>query len=572
MKKLILILPIAVVLFVIGACSDLLNETPYTKITTDYISSTPAGMASAVLAMYEKDREIFRTNVDAETTVWTDLIAGDDITYMRTASDITHYTLLATTGNVASFWKQKYALISNANLVIAAASKVDMTSPVAIQALAEAKIFRAHAYFWLIRKFDRVYLTTRVTTPQNINDTIKYAPAVPDSVFKLINSDLDYAIAHLSWTTTQPGRFTQGAARHIKAKVAAWLASYAYNGTYIGGQQQNWMEVAKQVNAIDKSGQYVLLANPADAFGGGILTTTGDLNNKENILVSQWSLGLGGEFVNPNTGALSGHRMPLIFAPKYNAESGMQIDYASGAYPWGRVFPNSYLFSLYDQTKDTRYKTLYKTVWMYNNPVSLPKNAIKGAKLLGDTLTATSLAQYLNVHPMCTKFCDSYTRTTPSLTESYKDIIIYRVAETYLMGAEAYLHIGNADSTAYYYNKTWVRAGNTAIPSGSVTMNMIIDEHARELAFEGDRWFFLKRNGLLYDRVKKYAGEYLKKDVVYDKWTKNNVATWYPLPNVILNNDTVIRNNVRQFHVNWPIPQAQIDIMGAANFPQNTGY
>ena len=173
---------------------------------------------------------------------------------------------------------------------------------------------------------------------------------------------------------------------------------------------------------------------------------------------------------------------------------------------------------------------------------------------------------------MCTKFCDSYTRTTPSLTESYKDIIIYRVAETYLMGAEAYLHIGNADSTAYYYNKTWVRAGNTAIPSGSVTMNMIIDEHARELAFEGDRWFFLKRNGLLYDRVKKYAGEYLKKDVVYDKWTKNNVATWYPLPNLILNNDTVIRNNVRQFHVNWPIPQAQIDIMGAANFPQNTGY
>jgi hypothetical protein len=549
MKKLILLLSVATILLVINACSDLLNEKAYTKITTDYISSTPAGMASAVLAMYEKDREIFRTNSDAETTVWTDLIAGDDISYMRTASDITHYTLLPTTGNVASFWKQKYAQISYANLVIAASEKVDMTNPVAIQALSEAKIFRAHAYFWLIRKFDRIYLTTRVTTPQNINDSITYSPAVPDSIFKLINNDLNYAIAHLSWTTTQPGRFTQGAARHIKAKVAAWLASYKYNGNYIGDPQQNWLEVSKQVNAIDKSGPYKLLANPADAFGGGILTTTGDLNNTEAILVSQWSAGLGGEFVNPSTGALSGHRMPLIFAPKYNAERGMQIDYASGAYPWGRVFPNNYLLGLFDQTKDTRYKTLYKSYWTFNTLSGIPSG-----KKLGDTLFATSLAQYLNVHPMCTKFCDSYTRTTPSLTESYKDIIIYRVSETYLMGAEAYLHIGKADSTAYYYNKTWVRAGNVAIPVGSVTMNMIIDEHARELAFEGDRWFFLKRNGLLYDRVKKYAGEYLKKGTI------------------VLNNDTTLRNNIKQFHVSWPIPQAQVDIMGAINFPQNIGY
>lgn len=529
-------MPIIAVLFAINACNDLLNETAYTKITTDYISSTPAGMASAVLAMYEKDREIFRTNTDAESTVWTDLIAGDDISYMRTASDITHYTLLPTTGNVASFWKQKYAIISNANLVIAAADKVDMTSPVAIQALAEAKVFRAHAYFWLIRKFDRIYLTTRVTTPQNINDTIKYQPAVSDSVYELINSDLDYAIAHLSWSTTQPGRFTQGAARHIKAKVAAVLG--------------NWREVANQVVAIEKSGKYSLLANPADVFGGGIITTTGDLNNSETILTSQWSMGLGGEFVNPTTGALSGHRLALVFAPKYNAERGMQIDYASGAYPWGRVFPNNYLLGLFNQSKDTRYKTLYKTAWTFNLASTLP-----AGKKLGDTLVATSSAQYLNVHPMCTKFSDSFTRSTPTLTESYKDIIIYRLAETYLMGAEAYLHLGIADSTAIYYNKTWVRAGNTAVATGAVTMDMIIDEHARELAFEGDRWFFLKRNGILVDRVKKYSGEYLKKGTV------------------VLNADTLFRTYVTpNKHERWPIPQAQIDIMGAANFPQNPNY
>lgn len=36
--------------------------------------------------------------------------------------------------------------------------------------------------------------------------------------------------------------------------------------------------------------------------------------------------------------------------------------------------------------------------------------------------------------------------------------------------------------------------------------------------------------------------------------------------------DIFVRFNVRSYHVNWPIPQSQIDAMGAENFPQNPGY
>ena len=539
----------AVTLVFSSACSDLLQEKVYTQVTTDFITSTPAGMASAVLAMYEKDREIFRTNSDTETTLWTNMLIGDDISYPRAGTGVPQfgrYTLLASTPNVGVLWQQEYAMIGYANLVISTASKVDMNDPVAIQALAEAKVFRAHAYFWLIRKYDRIFLTTRVTTPENINDPITYAPAAPDSVFKLINEDLDYAIAHLSWTTTQPGRFTQGAARHIKAKVAAWEASYAYNGSYVGDPQQNWQEVANQVNAIDQSGKYSLMTNPADIFNGA------DLNNSEAILVSQWSKGVGGWFVSPTTGSTSGHRMCLHFTPLYNQEAGMMIDFASGAYPWGRVFPNGYLLSLYDQTKDTRYKAFYKTAWTYNS-TNVPSGIPRGKKL-GDTVSVANSAQYLNLHPMCTKFNDSWTRISPTETQSFKDIIIYRLAETYLLGAEAYLHLGKTDSTAIYYNKTWVRAGNTAVAAGTVNQNMITDENARELAFEGDRWFYLKRNGMLIDRVKLHGGDFVKKGTL------------------VLISDTVVRTNIKDFHVRLPIPQAQIDQMGATNFPQNLGY
>lgn len=532
MKKFLILNIVAVLLISVTSCEDVLQEKVYTQITSDYIVSTPSGMASAVLAMYYKDREIFRNNNDTETTVWLNMLMGDDITVPRAGEGIPQFgrllNLQGSTTTVGRLWRHQYAIIGYANLVIDAASKVDMNDPVAIQALAEAKVFRAHAYFWLLRKYDRIYLNTKVTTPENVNDSIVYTPANPSDVYALINSDLDYAIQNLAWTTSQPGRFTQGAARHIKAKVAA--------------TQQNWREVAAQVNALDKSGVYSLVTLE-DVFKGA------DLNHPEAILVSQWSKGNGGWYISPSTGSTSGHRLALHFIPNYHQEQGMMIDFESGGYPWGRLFPNNYLLSKYDKSKDKRYKVFYKHAWAYNNAAGLPRG-----KKLGDTIVAANNAQYLNLHPACIKYNDSHTRLSPQETQSFKDIIIYRLAESYLMGAEAYYHLGKADSLSYYYNKTWERAGNAKF-TGSITLEMIIDEHARELAMEGDRWFFLKRNGLLIERIKKYGGEYLK-----------NAS------NVVLMNDTTIRVNAQPHHVRWPIPQAQIEIMGASNFPQNEGY
>ena len=171
---------------------------------------------------------------------------------------------------------------------------------------------------------------------------------------------------------------------------------------------------------------------------------------------------------------------------------------------------------------------------------------------LGDTLIPTNQAQYLNVHPMITKYNDSYTKASVSDNQSFKDIIIYRLPEAYILGCEAYIHLNKPDSARYYYNKTWTRAGN-AEETGTITIAMLADEQARELAMEGDRWNFLKREGLLIDYVRQFGGEQVKND-----------------KGVVLNDDVRIRSNIQAFHVRWPIPQTQIDIM--KTFPQNEGY
>ena len=131
----------------------------------------------------------------------------------------------------------------------------------------------------------------------------------------------------------------------------------------------------------------------------------------------------------------------------------------------------------------------------------------------------------------------------------FADIIIYRLADVYIMGAEAALRLGDQTKAKYYYNKTWKRAGNAEF-TGTLKMQHIIDEEAREMCFENDRWYFLKRLGILIDCVKKHAGH-------------------EGLPNTILGRTNLPAN---PHFVRWPIPEEEIINMGAENFPQNVGY
>ncbi len=143
---------------------------------------------------------------------------------------------------------------------------------------------------------------------------------------------------------------------------------------------------------------------------------------------------------------------------------------------------------------------------------------------------------------------------------------IFRSAEAYLIAAEAIVKggkgakLGTAD---VYYNKVLDRALGTkkgsdpkcaAAPedqkslatasyratASNVTIDLILDERAREFLGEYNRWFDLKRTGKFVERVKKY-----------NPWTVGQAIS--------------DKHNLR------PIPQAEIDL----SFPtisQNPGY
>lgn len=167
-------------------------------------------------------------------------------------------------------------------------------------------------------------------------------------------------------------------------------------------------------------------------------------------------------------------------------------------------------------------------------------------------------------HPMMWKFWEPnipYGDAAGTFNES-----IFRAAEAYLIAAEAIVKgagNGKLGAAEVYYNKVVERAlkDPSADPQcaadpanlqslesksyraapGSLTIDMILDERARELMGEYTRWFDLKRTGKLIERVKKY-----------NPWAQKGT-------------------DIRQIHYLRPIPQSDIDL----SFPsmsQNEGY
>nr|GFD18809.1 hypothetical protein [Tanacetum cinerariifolium] len=148
---------------------------------------------------------------------------------------------------------------------------------------------------------------------------------------------------------------------------------------------------------------------------------------------------------------------------------------------------------------------------------------------------------------------------------SIRPVIVYRLAETYLIAAEAYFYLGNSAQAATYLNVVRERAGATGqkqlmdIAASQVNIDFILDERLRELVGEQTRWQDLKRTvtasgaSQLLTRVRNttYAPPLVKNSAgVYG----SNAAI-----------------NIKDFHVLRPIPQTEVD-RTSGKITQNPGY
>lgn len=542
------------------SCNSILDEEVVSGITASYYN-TPAGFEDAVRGSYEPLRSWYGTQKGFTLTVFgTDTYTkGADGDFKPVNDYITASLISGTSSNYfRETWNHFYQGINTTNVVITRAPNVDIPEDRKAIRVAEARFLRAHYYFLLVQMYGPLHLNLTETT-----DVITTATrSSVKEVYDVIVEDLEFAVNTLpAARPSEWGRAYKAAAEHMLAKV------YLTRG-YIpeAAQPDDFAKAAQLAKNVTENYAYLrLLPNFVDLW---------NMDNQENSEVV-WSIQYTQDPItntnplnNPAGGGFNaGNSGHLYFQMEYdNGHPGTMRDIANGR-PFKRFKPTQYMLNLFDLSKDSRYHGSFKTVWYANNPNTLPTKPYP--MKIGDTAIyiptfemsaaekATKNYKVFNpsdvalitngrYFPSLSKFLDPR-RLSLAQEPGSRDFFVARLAETYLIAAEANFKLNNLTEAAKNINFVRRRAAlpgkqlEMEITPDQVTMDFILDERARELSGEMMRWFDLKRTGTLVERVKKY------------------------------NPDG--GPNIQDFHVLRPIPQDQLDrVTNKEAFKQNDGY
>lgn len=536
---------VAALMLSLASCENVLEEYNPSGQTAETVFTTPEGFETLVNAAYSYQRWWYGKeegyNIsETGTDIWT---SGAGEVYR----DLTQYlNLQSNNAALTNLWRELYAAINLCNGGITRIEKAGLSSTVRPVREGELRFLRAFYYWHIVETWGDVHFTTEET-----NGIVATANRTPvDKFYALIFEDLKFAVANLPVTQAQYGRATKGAAQAFLARM--YLTR---------GMNKEALDMAQ---AVISSNTYKLEANYAD------LWKMTNLKNKEVIYAIDYSTNLAindlaNSTSNPyghSRGSNNGH---LLFLMKYDDRPGMTRDITNGR-PFNRYMPTQFLLDLYSDN-DARYEGSFMEVW-YANATSRPAGMAIGdtavvcsRKEISDAFEKTRKYQTYDRskiyntnglvkdnlrYPTLAKFMDA---TRPSLNEaqSARDVFVIRLAEVYLIAAEAQMKLGDTKAAADLINIVRTRAAKTGkttamqITPAQVTLDFILDERARELAGEQIRWFDLKRTGKLIERIKAYAPD-----------------------NAI---------NLQEHHTVRPIPQTQLDaVTNKTEFAQNKGY
>lgn len=507
--------------------------------------NTAADFDASITELYYLTRDQYYSTYDRTTDLskFADMwITADPLTSNVVAD-------LSPSGAIAKFyWDSNYKLIAQANTVISRLpNSTALTADQQKVYEAKARFFRALGYRTLVYLYGDVPLQLEeVTSPKT-----DYTREAKATVLKQVVEDLEFAVANLpEISAVKDGEISKPAANMLLAEVAlatgdnqkAISASTAVISnpnlklmtSRFGSQAKEdgdvFYDLFRPNNQNRKSGNTEaiwVVQFETNVDGGG--------NNTNHFF---WNAGSfwGERFFAPQVDKFQiikpdGSRVQLFNWPIGDMTGGRGIgthyaidhlyrgiweddfnDMRNSEYNWPRKFkvhradalaanpeladamPDGY-FDLENTVLPAGYSMETGFDGGVNATTQLPNRFMCGYSTKMTTPFHHPDAQYGN-------------KTTYQLAgtggKTYTDQYFFRLAEAYLLRAEAYVNTGDKNKAADDINVLHARANAKPATADQMTIDYILDERLRELVCEEKRRLTLARTGKIYERITKY--------------------------------------------------------------------
>lgn len=562
--------------FLSYSCKDSFLEVLPTGQVSGTQLTTKKGLDGALISVYGQLSGRDQRMASPSNWVWGSIRGGDankgtDPGDFSDINPIQRFEYLPSQGVILDKWRGNYEGVARANAILRllpnAGPDVSVNDKKQIEA--ETRFLRSHFYFEMKRAFNNV---------PYVDETVDYGSGIEkvkndQDLWPKIEADMKFAYDNLPETQASVGRANKWAAAAYLAKIYMYEKKFAeakalYDLIVVNGKTSN----GKKYGLFPKFADMYRPAND---------------NNEESVFAIQSASGTGS--VN-------------------NANPDLDLNYPYNTGPNGPAGCCGFFAPSFELANS--YRTNANGLPLLDKSYNLPANALKNDMGLKSDVAFTPDAGNVdprldhtigrrgipfldwivmpgydwirnqpNAGPYLTKKFVWYkadeslvdkSSWTPAYTAMNFNIIRY--ADVLLMAAEAEVEVGSLTKALEYVNLVRKRAANAdafVMNAGKPAAKYVISEYpasafaskdaARqavqferklELAMEGHRFYDLVRWGLADKEINdylKYDSQFLPGTLGGSKFTPNR-------------------------HEYLPIPQAEIDILGADVLKQNPGY
>lgn len=545
-----------VIILLAGCSKDVLEETPPNVLSGPTILQNYNGFESAMNGLYFLARYARWQSEKLENA----LNGVDNMTSNAKRSDIFWNWTTSNNpsdGDLTDTWQWLYEIVNASNTIIYYSDKdvdwrggSDTPENNKLRVVAEARAIRGWAYRRLAYSWGDVPLVLEM--PQGLKTDWERTPVA--EVRRSIISDYLFAQDYIPVEGSLQGRLTKGAVQTLLAEMYLTIGK-PDSALYWCNQV-----ISNPAYELTTERYGVLAADPTgSAFGD--MFKDGNQNreqgNKEALWVFQF------ELFNPIDE--QGHQLSRSEVGTYNSikvkgtdgKSVSPIQYTIERGGRGKSYfaPTKWWIESYEKTDDRAQNYILRTSFVlqteaennigYTGTGKLPGDKLPAGMTYGDTIwckwTKDITADNLKVNdwPYSRK-AEGTSSADVQADYAWTDQIYIRLADTYLLKAEAQYKLDDAQGAATTINMIRARSHATPITGAQVNIDFILDERSRELFIEEERRMTLLRTHKWFERTQ-----------LYNKFGGERITL----------RDTI-----------FPIPQDVIDANLTKDFPQNPGY